>query len=652
MRQDKEYLESLAILGVLLERKTATAADIATTIGISDKTVRKRLAEVNELLSSEGLGSLDVRPKAGVALHVNAAQNEKIRRLIAKNNNGIVTGNPERMAQALQIILRSIKTRPVTVSKVADELFLSAPTAAKELKDCFAWLSGFHITAHSVRNRGIEVKCSETEYRMAVREFVLNLSAQSDPVNSLAYLYPHLNVRLIRDCIADVENEWHFSFTDNSFLEILTQVCIATFENIIGDHSLKLDLNGDDLEQYNEYNFAAKIYSKVNERLQLENRKNEVLYLTIQILCSQVVSLSGDDPSQMVREYDQKLRKFVEQTIAVVSGVINIDLTHDEGLYSGLMNHISALLFRLKYGQPLDATVSSYVRKEFPTTLRVSWLILTLFEDYFHFSISDDELSYIALYIQSAIDSNSRPIHALLVTNQNMGVTRLMHDRIIRNNRQIESLKDVTLHEFVVARWPKMDLILSTADLGISDQRILWLKDPFDEHNPELIESKIAELQTRQSRKKFHFDPVCHGLFEPDLLMANVHYTDKWTLLKEMCARLEKKGYVAKGYLDSVIERENINITSIGGGAAIPHGNMQYTNESKIVVAVLDEPIDWGNEQVSVIFLLNILMKNESELAKWQAFYRQFILLTASKEQMDQMKLFTNPVDLYYYFVQ
>ena len=167
-----------------------------------------------------------------------------------------------------------------------------------------------------------------------------------------------------------------------------------------------------------------------------------------------------------------------------------------------------------------------------------------------------------------------------------------------------------------------------------------------------MIESKIAELQTRQSRKKFHFDPVCHGLFEPDLLMANVHYTDKWTLLKEMCARLEKKGYVAKGYLDSVIERENINITSIGGGAAIPHGNMQYTNESKIVVAVLDEPINWGNEQVSVIFLLNILMKNESELAKWQAFYRQFILLTASKEQMDQMKLFTNPVDLYYYFVQ
>lgn len=652
MKQDREYLESLAILGVLLEKKTATAADIAAAIGTSDKTVRKRLTVVNELLSSEGLGSLEVKPKAGISLHVDAAQNDKIYRLISKNNHTAVSSDPERMAQALQIILRSIKTKPVTVNEVAEQLFLSAPTAAKELKDCFSWLSGFHITAHSVRNRGIEIKCSETEYRMAVREFVLNLSMQNDPIRSLSYLYPHLNVRLIRDCIADVENEWHFGFTDNSFSEILTQVCIATFENIIGDHSLKLDLNADDLEQYNEYNFAEKIYQKVNDRLQLETRKNEVLYLTIQVLCSQVVSPSGDDPSQMVREYDQKLRKFVEQTIAVVSGVINIDLTNDEGLYRGLMNHIRALLFRLKYGQPLDATVSSYVRKEFPTTLRVSWLISTLFEDYFNLSISDDELSYIALYIQSAIDSNSRPIHALLVTNQNMGVTRLMHDRIIRNNRQIESLKDVTLHEFTAARWPKADLILTTADLQISDQRILWLKDPFDDNNSELIEEKIAELQAGKGRKKFHFDPVCHGLFEPDLLMAHVHYTDKWTLLKEMCARLEKKGYVTKGYLESVIEREKINTTSIGGGAAIPHGNMQYTNESKIVVAVLDEPINWGNEQVSVVFLLNILMKNESELAKWQAFYRQFILLTASKEQMDQMKLFTNPVDLYYYLIQ
>jgi activator of the mannose operon (transcriptional antiterminator) len=66
----------------------------------------------------------------------------------------------------------------------------------------------------------------------------------------------------------------------------------------------------------------------------------------------------------------------------------------------------------------------------------------------------------------------------------------------------------------------------------------------------------------------------------------------------------------------------------------------------------LDEPIDWGTEKVSVIFLLNILMKNENEINKWQEFYRQFIKLTESEENVDRLVGFQNEVDLYYFLIQ
>lgn len=651
MNGSREKKEALQIIGLVLNHGSATASMIAENVGVSEKTIRKRIAYANEILRDNDAGMLVARPKMGIVLRGNQDQRGKAFDLIYIKKDDFPEHDHERMLETLRIVLRSVHRDTITINQIAEQLYMSPPTVAREIKECKKWLGAFNIELESVRNKGLRIECSELDYRQAMKEYICKLCDRSDIDREMKYLFPEIDIDLIRESLIWVENEWNLLLTESSFAEILTYLCIATFENTRKIHKLKLYLE-EEVSRYNEFNFAERVYRKLNDHLGLSTRDEEVRYLTIQILCSKVISSANADPANMMREYDHKLRDFVSRTITVVSDVLNTDLTGDERLYEGLLNHIRALIFRLKYGQTVDTTVNSYIRENFITTLKVSWLVSTLFEEYFSLSIGDDELSYIALYIQTAIAYSRMPAEALLVTDQNSSVTRLIHDRILHNSLDIGSLRDVTVHQFLRNPFPAAELVISLVPLSISDERILVLKDPFHENNLEKIHEKLMELRARRNKEKPHFDSVCHRLFEPDLMMTAVHYEDKDELLYDMCRLLENKGYVSHGYYASVIKRERAANTAIGGEVAIPHGDMSFTNESKIVVAVLDEPINWGDEKVDVVFLLNILMKSEAEVSKWQAFYRQFISLTDSGEAIEKMKHCRNPVELYCYLVQ
>ncbi|TKJ00414.1 PTS sugar transporter subunit IIA, partial [Bacillus cereus] len=45
---------------------------------------------------------------------------------------------------------------------------------------------------------------------------------------------------------------------------------------------------------------------------------------------------------------------------------------------------------------------------------------------------------------------------------------------------------------------------------------------------------------------------------------------------------------------------------TIGAGIAIPHGNPKFIQESVIAIATLKEPVDWGAEKVSLVFMLAV----------------------------------------------
>lgn len=119
-----------------------------------------------------------------------------------------------------------------------------------------------------------------------------------------------------------------------------------------------------------------------------------------------------------------------------------------------------------------------------------------------------------------------------------------------------------------------------------------------------------------------------------------------------MVKKLEDKGDVTPAYLQSVFDRERATTTSIGRGIAIPHGNMSEVNESRIVVAILEEPVVWHDDMVDVVFLLAVKMNTKFEIRRTKQFYKDFLQLTDNDENMEAIKRMGSTLDIYQYFIK
>ncbi len=94
-----------------------------------------------------------------------------------------------------------------------------------------------------------------------------------------------------------------------------------------------------------------------------------------------------------------------------------------------------------------------------------------------------------------------------------------------------------------------------------------------------------------------------------EILTLNSIYLDLKALSKEEAIRLAgeklfENGYVEKGYIDSMIERENTMTTYMGMGFAIPHGTNEgkkYVKNSGIVVLQFPEGVDFDDEKAYIV---------------------------------------------------
>lgn len=77
-------------------------------------------------------------------------------------------------------------------------------------------------------------------------------------------------------------------------------------------------------------------------------------------------------------------------------------------------------------------------------------------------------------------------------------------------------------------------------------------------------------------------------------------------VLKFLTKKLMVSGYMTKNTRDSVFAREKISSTEIGNLVALPHPLVNGQKNSAIAILVLTKPIQWDDNMVQVIFLINI----------------------------------------------
>lgn len=104
-----------------------------------------------------------------------------------------------------------------------------------------------------------------------------------------------------------------------------------------------------------------------------------------------------------------------------------------------------------------------------------------------------------------------------------------------------------------------------------------------------------------------------HDLIDADAIIASLKASTKKQALQEISERASAiAGIPAREIFDSLLQRERLGSTGVGGGIAIPHGKLTRVPRMLGVFARLDKPIDFEALDGEPVDLICLLLAPES----------------------------------------
>jgi mannitol/fructose-specific phosphotransferase system IIA component (Ntr-type) len=109
--------------------------------------------------------------------------------------------------------------------------------------------------------------------------------------------------------------------------------------------------------------------------------------------------------------------------------------------------------------------------------------------------------------------------------------------------------------------------------------------------------------------------PLLADLLSPDRVKIPLESTDKHGVIVELCALLAAVSGVSEDEEEirkSILDREAVLSTGIGGGVAIPHGKSESVDDLLLVAGTTTEPIDFESLDARPVSLVLMLVGPES----------------------------------------
>lgn len=362
-----------------------------------------------------------------------------------------------------------------------------------------------------------------------------------------------------------------------------------------------------------EYQFASWFFEQLESVFQLSFPVAERVYFTWHFISSKRI----EDGSEQVLQYDETVAEIVRLLIGKMGKLTLFHFEADTILTNGLAVHMHSVINRIKYGFPITNPLLSNIKKMYPYMFNMVILTLEEIKNNYQIEIPEDEAAYIVLHFQASIERvQSRKElkkKALVVCHMGIGMSYLLEAKIEQQYQDIDILACIgkaEVHDYVTQH--QVDFIISTVSLEKITIDHIVISPLFGQEDKKKL-SQFVEKLKRNSTYLFEQKDFSEFLKE-DLVFFHVYKEHRYEIVEMFATKLFEKGYVSKEFIHSAVNRERKSATAIGGGIAIPHGDPFMIQKSAVAVAIMKEPIEWGDERISLVFTIAISKENQGEI--------------------------------------
>ncbi|MFI2827511.1 BglG family transcription antiterminator [Klebsiella aerogenes] len=489
---------------LLPKREYVTLLKMAEYLNVSEKIVQRDLRFLEQWLSDWKI-SIDKRAGAGVMLLAdNVADLLQLDQLLSSESDDTdaMMNNSRRVKIASQLL--SETPRETSISKLSERYFISSASIVNDLKVIESWIRPLGLML--IRSQsGTHIEGSESHVRQAMALLINGVINHNEPGNiihsrldsgsykALVHYFGEEDVIFVQSLLQDMERKLSWSLGEPYYVNIFTHILIMMYR-ITRGNALPRREQGHPLFDESIFRIAQNMLQKIEARIAHPLPEDESWFIYQYIISSGMLVEERDDVSVLrnIRSSDEA-RQITSRLIALFSSVVDIDLTHDTALYEGLLIHIKPLLNRLNYRiyirNPLLEDIKGELTEVWPLTLRV---VNQVFAAWGENAVSEDEVGYLTVHFQAAMERQVARKRVLLVCSTGIGTSHLLKSRVLRAFPDwtiVGVLPAGSLH--TLQRQDDIELVISTIHLPEIALPVVYVTAFFNDADIKRVTEKV-----------------------------------------------------------------------------------------------------------------------------------------------------------------
>lgn len=620
---------------LLLKKDPILIKDIASTLNVSERTIRNDILNLNDYLLGEKAKVKLIRQR-GYLLQTDNKKNFIDWWENFNNAKGYtLLGSLEERQNYLLVLLLNEQTFYST-SDLMDLLFVSKNTLYGYLKNIRAILANYNLTLVNRTNTGFRLVGSEFNKRQAILDLFLINDLQSYLLgftNIEQLFFANINLEQLTQLELSYLSPLNLLDSDFYHKNILSTLALAISRIKNGLMVVDIPHNIPSLTEETLV-IVHSFIKEIEQCFTINFTPNEVNYF--------ILSLSINVPRLIknIKHFSAISAAIVSELLASIHQKTNFNWTKDDILFNDLVSHIEGFIKMNLIDPGRKNPILNTIKNSFPLAYDLSLTHLELISKKYDLYFSEDEVGYIALHIAGAIErnkKNNKILNVIIVCGSGGAMSRIIEAKIIKKYQsQFNVIKKYSYAEF-------QRISLTGVDLTITTLPFLDKNTPTAFIDMDNLDKEIDNLGYYLEKSSTRFINTFQ-LFSP----KNFYYYaennfSKDKLLAIMVADLEAQSIVSNGFLPSVLAREKLHATTINNIIAIPHPMDMSAVESRVSVAIFPKGIAWDeNEKSHFIFLFAIAKEDNKNTETIYDLLLELIDNEAIQKQLLQAETFEN----------
>lgn len=519
----------------------------------------------------------------------------------------------------------------VTIQGLADNYFVSQTSILKDLNTIRdEWLNESTVSLKSDAH-GTRLVGNETQFRKTLivfNEMVMELCGkkfQLENADVFCRFYPEELVDSCIDVVKSFESYHMFNIATHYELNVFHALLAMSYRMWKGYHlpSERNTLKLDEVMGLKNYLVAKDLLEMLAERISFSFTEDDIYGVSVYLQANRL-------EFKLSETYiNETYHQVVVDIIRRMSECVHVDLTQDTTLYENAIAHFYHMAFRLKQGIHIRNPLLEDIKEEFRLMFDLTWIVLDEQCERVGIELNDDEVGFMMLHFQSALDKTMKSRKLLVVCPKGIVSSGFIVNRIRRVLPPLDIIESVSATSVERFDLDYVDLIISTIPLLDVNKPVVVVSPLITEKDLEAINHAYQEKLVLQEKETAlvikHLTPYIH----PSYVFCSQEAQSMSEIVDCVAERLLADGYVRKGYKESVLEREANGGTELATGGAVPHGSLEFVNKTIIPVWINKTPVKWGKYYVKVIIFF-VLAKNDLSHAK--SLLEEIFKLVKSKQ--------------------